>query len=95
VESTLWLKGCFVGRLIKYFNVQLIKENFILGGFNFIRFRYLGEKYVLLCCEEKRVIQKSNNVNNCISNSVVENCNRLFWLKNDNAKDVRSWKIGK
>lgn len=31
----------------------------ILGGFNFVRLRYLGEKYVLLSCEEEGVIQKS------------------------------------
>ncbi|KAK7354190.1 hypothetical protein VNO80_19649 [Phaseolus coccineus] len=32
VESTSWLEGCFVGRLIRSFNMQAIKESFMLGA---------------------------------------------------------------
>jgi len=33
--------------------------------------------------------------NNYISNSAVRNCNRLFWLKNDNNEARRVWNIDK
>ncbi|KAK7347588.1 hypothetical protein VNO80_22123 [Phaseolus coccineus] len=35
-----------------------IKESFFLGGFSCVRLRYLGEKFILLSCEEEGVIGK-------------------------------------
>ncbi|ESW10993.1 hypothetical protein PHAVU_009G256300, partial [Phaseolus vulgaris] len=46
-------------RVSKATNVQSIKESFLLGRFNFVRVRYLGEKYVFLSCEDESIIVKS------------------------------------
>jgi len=35
VESSTWLKNCFVGRLLVAVNVQFV-ESFLLRGFNFV-----------------------------------------------------------
>jgi len=32
---------------------------------------------------------------NFISDSAIRNCNKLFWLKNDNGNVRRMWNIGK
>ena len=56
-EMSLWLERRFIGKLLKAANVQAIKERFILGGFNLIRVRYLGERYVILSYEEEGLIK--------------------------------------
>jgi len=38
--------------------LQSVKESFILGGFSFVRLRYLTEKFILLSCEEDGIIGK-------------------------------------
>jgi len=59
VELSKWLEKCFIGRLSKAADVKSVKESFFLGGFNFVRIRYLGEKYVLLSYEEEGIIEKA------------------------------------
>ncbi|KAK7356306.1 hypothetical protein VNO80_15575 [Phaseolus coccineus] len=44
--------------------VQTVKEIFIMEGFNFIRVRYLEEKYVLLSSESKGDVKKTLDENN-------------------------------
>ncbi|ESW06482.1 hypothetical protein PHAVU_010G051400, partial [Phaseolus vulgaris] len=43
MESSSWLKGCFIGHLRESAKLQSIKESFILGGFSLVRVRLLGE----------------------------------------------------
>ena len=57
-ESSSWLEGCFFGRLKESPRLQSIKESFILGGFSLVRLRFLGEKYVLLSCDEGEALGK-------------------------------------
>jgi len=38
--------------------MQLVKKSFVLDGFGVVRLRYLGEKFVLLSCDEERLIGK-------------------------------------
>ena len=58
MESSSWLEGCFIGRLRESAKLQSIKESFILGGFSLVRVRLLGEKYVLLSCDEGDILGK-------------------------------------
>lgn len=58
MKSSSWLDNCYVERLLKAPNMQLVKESFVLGGFGFVRLRYLVEKFVLLSCDEEGVIGK-------------------------------------
>ena len=62
-ESTNWLQGCFAGRLIGTRKVQGVKDGFIMEGLNFIRIRYLGDKYVLLFRESEGVVKKAYKEN--------------------------------
>jgi len=57
-ETSFWLESCFVGKLLKATNGQPVKESFILGGFNFVRVRYIGEMYIVLSCEEEGLIER-------------------------------------
>jgi len=38
--------------------MKLVKESFVLDGFDVVRLRYLGEKFVLLSCDEEGLIGK-------------------------------------
>jgi len=38
------LENCFVGRFSETVNLQSSKESFFLGGFSFVRLRYLGKR---------------------------------------------------
>ncbi|ESW15862.1 hypothetical protein PHAVU_007G108700, partial [Phaseolus vulgaris] len=58
VESTKWLEECFVGRLIELKNVMSIKESFFLSGINSVKLRSLGEKFVLLSCDEAGLLEE-------------------------------------
>jgi len=62
-ESTNWLQGCFAERLIEARKVQGVKDGFIMEGLNFIRIRYLEEKYVLLFRESEGVVKKAYKEN--------------------------------
>ncbi|ESW12638.1 hypothetical protein PHAVU_008G129600, partial [Phaseolus vulgaris] len=57
-ETSFWLEGCYIGKLLKAVDAQAIKKSFVLGGFNLVRVRYLREKYVLLSCEEECLIER-------------------------------------
>jgi len=57
-ETSFWLERCFIGKLLKVADAQTVKKSFILGGFNLVRVRYLGERYVLLSCEEEGLIER-------------------------------------
>ena len=58
VDSSSWLINCYVERLLESPNMQLVKESFVLGGFGVVRLKYLGEKFVLLSCDEEGLIKK-------------------------------------
>ncbi|KAK7348114.1 hypothetical protein VNO80_22663 [Phaseolus coccineus] len=36
-ETSFWLERCFIGKLLKATDEQVVKESFILGGFNLVR----------------------------------------------------------
>jgi len=57
-EQFSWLEGSYVGCLKEAPCMQSIKESFIMGGFNRVRLRYLGERYVLLSCDEGEGLSK-------------------------------------
>jgi len=40
-------------------NKSIVLINILIIGFNFVRIRYLGEKYVLMSCEEEGIIEKA------------------------------------
>ncbi|KAK7377805.1 hypothetical protein VNO80_03237 [Phaseolus coccineus] len=58
VESSSWLDGCFVGHFVDIPNIQAVKESYIMGGFILVRLRYLGEKFVLMSCDNVGIIGK-------------------------------------
>ncbi|XP_068501378.1 uncharacterized protein [Phaseolus vulgaris] len=57
-ETSFWLERCFIGKMLRASDVQKIKENFILGGFNSVRVRILGGMFVLLSSEEEGQIKR-------------------------------------
>ena len=38
---------------------------------------------------------ESQSLNLSLSDNVVRNCNRLFWLKDEHVEAIRIWKLGK
>jgi len=58
VESTSWLEGCFIGCIREVSCMQSIKESFIMGGFSLVRLRYLGERSILLSCDDEGVLER-------------------------------------
>ena len=66
-ECTKWFEGCYVGRMLEVGKVQAMKESFILEGFNFIRVRYLEEKFVLLSGELKCIVKRTYEENKVVS----------------------------
>ncbi|KAK7372428.1 hypothetical protein VNO80_05806 [Phaseolus coccineus] len=58
VESPSWLVGCFVGCLREVSFLQTLKKGFIMGGFSLVRLRYLGERFVLLSCDDAGILGK-------------------------------------
>ena len=52
------LEDCFVGSLSKASNIKVVKESFLMGGFNFVRLRYLDPKYVLLSSDVEGYVEK-------------------------------------
>ncbi|ESW12529.1 hypothetical protein PHAVU_008G120900 [Phaseolus vulgaris] len=58
VEQDDWLEGCYVGSLKELPSMQVIKESFVLGGFNLVKVRYLGGRFVLLSCDDGGSLKK-------------------------------------
>ena len=58
LEQYSWLEGSYVGFLKVVPCMQSIKESFVMGGFSLVRIRYLGERFVLLSCDEREGLSK-------------------------------------
>jgi len=79
------LERCYIGKLLKAMDVQVVKESFILGGLNLVRVRYLRERYMLLSCDEdgliERIIADNKEGFKGIFNSMVPGMIPLWYLR--------------
>jgi len=57
-EVPIWLEHSFVRSLTKASDIKVMKESFFMGGFNFVRLRYLGSKYVLLSSDVEGFVER-------------------------------------
>ncbi|ESW07945.1 hypothetical protein PHAVU_009G005600, partial [Phaseolus vulgaris] len=58
VEQDSWLEGSYVGSFKEIPCMQSIKESFVMGGFNLVKLRYLGGRFVMLSCDEGGSLRK-------------------------------------
>ena len=75
VKHSEWLDNCFIGRTVEPSKAKDMKKSFILGGFNFIRVRFLGGNCVLLSGEDASLIKKTIEENKEWFESIFESIN--------------------
>jgi len=72
VKPLEWLDNNFIGKTMEPSKAKDLKVSFILGGFNFIRVRYLGGNCVLMSIEDANLIKKSIDENKEWFESIFE-----------------------